>query len=71
MSRILLVLMLLGCVHLRAEVKQDQEIVLEELFTEEDLAALKDEDEALLFDEITQAEQDPEELFQTLEKSSS
>ena len=44
--------------------KIDSEIALEDLFSEEDLAALRDEDEAVLFDEISQSEQDAEELFQ-------
>lgn len=44
--------------------KVDAEIALEDLFSEEDLAALREEDDAVLFDEISQSEQDPEELFQ-------
>ena len=45
-------------------VKADSEVAFEDLFSEEDLAALKDEEEAILFDEVSDANQDPEELFQ-------
>jgi hypothetical protein len=35
----------------------------EDLFSEDELAVFKDGEDAILFDEITQAEEDPEELF--------
>jgi hypothetical protein len=45
--------------------KVDTEIALEELFSDEDLAAFNEEEqEADLFDEISQAEAPLEEVFQ-------
>lgn len=43
---------------------QEQEISLEELFSEEDLAALKDEEEELLFDNQIAPDSEVEEIFQ-------
>ena len=65
MLKFLSLLLVLGQVSIWANpVNVDQEMALEELFNEEDLAALKDEEESVLFDEISQSEGNVEELFQ-------
>ncbi len=63
MSKLLFLLVILGQMSLTANpANLEQELALEELFNEEDLAALKDEDEVTLFEEIPEGT--VEELFQ-------
>ena len=63
MSKLLFLLVILGQISLTANpANLEQELALEELFNEEDLAALKDEDEVTLFEEIPEGT--VEELFQ-------
>jgi hypothetical protein len=63
MSKLLFLLVILGQMSLTANpANLEQEMALEELFNEEDLAALKDEDEVTLFEEIPEGT--VEELFQ-------
>lgn len=68
MTKFFSIMFILGVSYLSAEpVNVDPEIVLEELFSEEDMAAFKDknlDDEELLFDEISQGENDPEQVLQ-------
>lgn len=62
------ILFIISFSYLAAEqVNVDPEIVLEELFSEEDMAAFKDknlDDEEILFDEISQSESEAEKVFQ-------
>lgn len=68
MTKFLSFMLIFGAIHLSAEqINSDSEIKFEELFSEEDLAAFKDEkldDEEILFDEISQSESAAEEIFQ-------
>lgn len=57
--------MFIACFAYAEPVKLDSEIALEELFSEEDLAAFNEEEQDIdLFDEISQAEAPIEEIFQ-------
>jgi hypothetical protein len=68
MTKFITLMLLFGATYVSAEnVNIDSEIGFEQLFSEEDLAAFKDEkldEEEILFDEISQAEAQAEEVFQ-------
>lgn len=67
MNKFLSLMLIFGAIQVSAEQAQESEIALEELFSEEDLAAFKDEkldEEEILFDEISQSEVAAEEVFQ-------
>ncbi len=66
MSKIFMILSMFIASFAYAEpVKLDSEIALEELFSEEDLAAFNEEEQDIdLFDEISQADAPIEEIFQ-------